>query len=217
MIFQTARLAVRSIDNCHILNTRHTHTTMPLYNTHTNDTIISSTAHTYAPRIVTPGEFDGVTDLLAIWLVDHKREDWTPPLSRGDEGCGGIARFTRVLFELPCYLQFEQEIHIVEVSYFTKGEWVDNNMIYVCGTNSIVVKCRYGMWYVGVWYGVWYGLLRVWYIVGCIVLYGKMFYTVWYILVLGVAYGIVDGRYYISYDKICCIIISNTSPCILSK
>ena len=32
---------------------------------------------------------------------------------------GGIARFTRVLFELPCYLQFEQEIHIVEVSYFT--------------------------------------------------------------------------------------------------
>ena len=33
--------------------------------------------------------------------------------------CGGIARFTRVLFELPCYLQFEQEIHIVEVSYFT--------------------------------------------------------------------------------------------------
>ena len=33
--------------------------------------------------------------------------------------CGGIARFTRVLFELRCYLQFEQEIHIVEVSYFT--------------------------------------------------------------------------------------------------
>ena len=32
---------------------------------------------------------------------------------------GGIARFTRVLFEHPCYLQFEQEIHIVEVSYFT--------------------------------------------------------------------------------------------------
>ena len=32
---------------------------------------------------------------------------------------GGIARFTRVLFELPCYPQFELEIHIVEVSYFT--------------------------------------------------------------------------------------------------
>ena len=30
-----------------------------------------------------------------------------------------IARFTRVLFELPCYMLFEQEIHIVEVSYFT--------------------------------------------------------------------------------------------------
>ena len=27
-----------------------------------------------------------------------------------ETGCGGIARFTRVLFELPCYLQFEQEI-----------------------------------------------------------------------------------------------------------
>ena len=25
----------------------------------------------------------------------------------------------RVLFELPCYPQFELEIHIVEVSYFT--------------------------------------------------------------------------------------------------
>ena len=25
--------------------------------------------------------------------------------------CGGIARFTRVLFELPCYLQFEQEMN----------------------------------------------------------------------------------------------------------
>ena len=32
---------------------------------------------------------------------------------------GSIARFTRVLFELPCYPQFELEIHIVEVSYFT--------------------------------------------------------------------------------------------------
>ena len=32
---------------------------------------------------------------------------------------GGIARFTHVLFELPCYPQFELEIHIVEVSYFT--------------------------------------------------------------------------------------------------
>ena len=32
---------------------------------------------------------------------------------------GSIARFTRVLFELPCYPQFEREIHIVEVSYFT--------------------------------------------------------------------------------------------------
>ena len=32
---------------------------------------------------------------------------------------GGIVRFTRVLFELPCYPQFELEIHIVEVSYFT--------------------------------------------------------------------------------------------------
>ena len=32
---------------------------------------------------------------------------------------GGIARFTRVLFELPCYLQFELEIHIIEVSYLT--------------------------------------------------------------------------------------------------
>ena len=32
---------------------------------------------------------------------------------------GGVARFTRVLFELPCYPQFELEIHIVEVSYFT--------------------------------------------------------------------------------------------------
>ena len=32
---------------------------------------------------------------------------------------GGIAQFTRVLFELPCYPQFELEIHIVEVSYFT--------------------------------------------------------------------------------------------------
>ena len=30
---------------------------------------------------------------------------------------GGIARFTRVLFMLPCYLQFQLEIHIVEVSY----------------------------------------------------------------------------------------------------
>ena len=39
---------------------------------------------------------------------------------------GGIARFTRVLFELPCYPQFELEIHIVEVSYFTNilsGLW----------------------------------------------------------------------------------------------
>ena len=32
---------------------------------------------------------------------------------------GGIARFTRVLFELPCYSQFELEIQIVELSYFT--------------------------------------------------------------------------------------------------
>ena len=35
--------------------------------------------------------------------------------------CGGIARFTRVLFELPCYPQFELEIHIVGVSYFTSN------------------------------------------------------------------------------------------------
>ena len=32
---------------------------------------------------------------------------------------GGIARFTRVLFEFPCYPQFELEIHIVKVSNFT--------------------------------------------------------------------------------------------------
>ena len=32
---------------------------------------------------------------------------------------GGIARFTCVLFELPCYPQLELEIHIIEVSYFT--------------------------------------------------------------------------------------------------
>ena len=34
-------------------------------------------------------------------------------------GCGGIARFTCVLFELPCNLQFELVMHIVEVSYLT--------------------------------------------------------------------------------------------------
>ena len=39
-------------------------------------------------------------------------------INEEDSG-GGIARFTRVLFELPCYPQFELEIHIVEVSYFT--------------------------------------------------------------------------------------------------
>ena len=30
-----------------------------------------------------------------------------------------VTRFTRDLFELPCYPRFELKIHIIEVSYFT--------------------------------------------------------------------------------------------------
>ena len=48
---------------------------------------------------------------------------------------GGIARFTRVLFELPCYPQFELEIHIVEVSYFTN---IIDQLIWSLVVNSIL-------------------------------------------------------------------------------
>ena len=32
-------------------------------------------------------------------------------------GMGGRAQFIHVLFDLPCYLQFELETHIIEVSF----------------------------------------------------------------------------------------------------
>ena len=47
---------------------------------------------------------------------------------------GGIARFTRVLFELPCYPQFELEISIVEVSYFT------NILSYLVSSGQLYLK-----------------------------------------------------------------------------
>ena len=49
---------------------------------------------------------------------------------------GGIARFTRVLFELRCYPQFELEIHIVEVSYFT-------NILYYLYYTYVTTMCIY--------------------------------------------------------------------------
>ena len=54
-----------------------------------------------------------------IVIVGDFNIDWlnTNGSERKHEMSGGIARFTRGLFELPCYPHFELEIHIVEVSY----------------------------------------------------------------------------------------------------
>ena len=70
----------------------HHHYAPSVTSTHTTH-IISSTASTYAPHChpwicgqTPPGRLHCWLDGRRSWLVDHKRENWTPPTSKGHGG-----------------------------------------------------------------------------------------------------------------------------------